>query len=364
MAGPPDLVELAAGAPSWNARVAAVRRVPEEYGLARHQAIYAEIAERIYVPSLTPDFGYVHWREEYELEPMETVYRIAETATGRFANVAPADLAHLIREQPATLRVFRVMLGLTTGEFAEATGMVTTRATGKATIGKIESGTIPRTSVAEACAAVIDQMMRGLLFPRGVPPLHSKIEKTDTASGWESVRRYAREGVPLPVLLHQRLYGGAFRQLLDATSSLRGDVLEEPVEALFRADGIPYIRTGAHNQAEIERRFGVTVRPAPDFVVFDDRTDVLRALFECKGANDGGTARDKAARFAHLRTEASRLGGVPLFAILGGIGWRRANDALGPVVRATDGRVFTIATLSAMLTVEPLPDLHGRVARV
>ena len=94
MAGPPDLVELAAGAPSWNARVAAVRRVPEEYGLARHPAIYAEIAERIYVPSLTPDFGYVHWREEYELEPMETAYRIAETATGRFANVTPADLAH------------------------------------------------------------------------------------------------------------------------------------------------------------------------------------------------------------------------------------------------------------------------------
>jgi len=77
VAGPPDLVELAAGARSWNVRVAAVRRVPEEYGLARHQAIYAEIAERVYVQSLTPDFGYVHWREEYELEPLVTAYRIA-----------------------------------------------------------------------------------------------------------------------------------------------------------------------------------------------------------------------------------------------------------------------------------------------
>ena len=344
--------------------MAAVRRVPEEYGLARHQAIYAEIAERVYVPSLTPDFGYVHWREEYELEPLVTAYRIAETATGRFANVTPADLTHLLREQPTTLRVFRLMLGLTTGEFAEATGMVALSVTGKGTIANIETGTIPTAAVAAACAAVIDQMMRGLLFPPGVPPLRSKVEKTDTADGWDSVRQYARDGVPLPVLLHQRLYGGAFRQLLDATSSLRGDVLEEPVEALFRADGIPYIRTGAHNQVEIERRFGLSVRPAPDFVVYDNRTDELRAMLECKGANDGGTARDKAARFGNLRGEANRLGGVPLFAILGGIGWRRTNDALGPVVRATDGRVFTIATLPEMLTVEPLPGLHGRVPPV
>ena len=109
----------------------------------------------------------------------------------------------------------------------------------------------------------------------------------------------------------------------------------------------------------IEKRFGVTVKPAPDFVVYDTRTDDLRAMLECKGANDGGTARDKAARFGNLRTEANRLGGVPLFAVLGGIGWRRTSDALGPVVKATDGRVFTIATLPEMLTVEPFPGLMG-----
>ena len=60
--------------------------------------------------------------------------------------------------------------------------------------------------------------------------------------------------------------------------------------------------------------------------------------------------------------EASRLGGIPVFAMLGGVGWRRANDALGPVVRDTDGRVFTLATLPEMLTVEPMPGLCGRLA--
>ena len=86
---------------------------------------------------------------------------------------------------------------------------------------------------------------------------------------------------------------------------------------------------------------------------------LLRALLECKGANDGGTARDKAARFRALRTEAMRLGGVPLFAVLAGLGWTRTTDALGPVVRDTDGRTFTIPTLQQMLTVQPFPTIAG-----
>jgi hypothetical protein len=84
-------------------------------------------------------------------------------------------------------------------------------------------------------------------------------------------------------------------------------------------------------------------------------------MLECKGANDGGTARDKALRFARLREESIRLGGIPLLAVLGGLGWTRVNDTLGPVVRDCDGRVFTIATLPEMLTVQPFPSLIGLV---
>jgi hypothetical protein len=50
---------------------------------------------------------------------------------------------------------------------------------------------------------------------------------------------------------------------------------------------------------------------------------------------------------------------VPVFALLGGIGWRRTVDALGPVVRDTNGRVFTLATIRELLDVEPFPPLHG-----
>lgn len=172
------------------------------------------------------------------------------------------------------------------------------------------------------------------------------------------MRAYASGGVPFPVFLHQRHYGGAFRQLLDATSTQRGDLLEDAVEQLFDEHRIQAVRTGSHNQDEIAARFGVTVKPAPDFVVFD-ANGTLRALLECKGANDGGTARDKAARFRALRAESTRLGGVPLFAVLAGLGWQRTNDALGPVVRDTDGRVFFLPNLREMVTVAPFPDLVG-----
>ncbi len=199
--------------------------------------------------------------------------------------------------------------------------------------------------------------MDGELFGKAPPGLRSKQDKPDTAHGWNSVRDFAAGGVPLKIFLHQRHYGGAFRQVLDATSARRGDLIEDAVEALFIEHGLSFIRTGSHNQADIAERFEVHVTPAPDFVVFDPRDDSLKAMLECKGTNNGGTARDKALRFNRLRDESVRLGGVPLIAVLSGIGWTRINDALGPVVRDTDGRVFTLSTLNSMLQLAPFPSL-------
>lgn len=54
-----------------------------------------------------------------------------------------------------------------------------------------------------------------------------------------------------------------------------------------------------------------------------------------------------------LQTAGQALGGVPVFALLGGLGW----DALGPVIQACDGRVFTLSTVRSMFEVELLPGL-------
>lgn len=347
-------------ATDWNARVALIRRIPEDFGKARHRDVYSLIARRVYVPHLAPDFAYVHWRPEYELGPVEQAYQLAHEATAGFTVTDVATLEAALFSYPASLLVFRLLLGLTAPELAAATEIVAERhgiePLSVSRVKGLETGSSASHAAARCCALVIDEGMRGELFGAPAGAVQPKIHKPDTVEGWPTVQRYASEGVPLPVLLHQRHYGGAFRQLLDATSSKRGDLLEDAVEELFRSNGIRYIRTGSHNQEEIARRFSVTVQPAPDFVVYD-ASETLRALFECKVANDGGTARDKAARYSVLQAEANRLGGTPLFAVLAGLGWKRTADALGPVVQHTDGRVFTLPTLNEILTLQPFPSL-------
>lgn len=350
---------------SWPNRIALIRTVPEKFGTAQHADIYASIAALVYAPKLAPDFGYIHWRDQYELATIERAYSAAHRLTDGFRLVDFDSLVSTITTSPETLRIFRLLLGFTPPEFAAAIQIVALRdelaPVSTSRIKAMEDGSPAKPATVQVCAATIDAGMSRTLFPPGTAKVRSKLDKPDTVAGWGSVRKYAGEGVPFPVYLHQRHYGGAFRQLLDSTSTARGDVLEDAVEELLTVSRVPFIRTGSDNQEEISRRFGVTVKPAPDFAMHD-ASGTLRAILECKGANDGGTARDKAARFRSLRSEAMRLGGVPVFAVLSGLGWRRTKDALGPVIRDTDGRVFTIATLEEMMTVDPLPQLRSDIA--
>ena len=55
--------------------------------------------------------------------------------------------------------------------------------------------------------------------------------------------------------------------------------------------------------------------------------------------------------------ESKTVNGVPLIAVVGGLGWTRVNDTLGPVVRDCDGRVFSVSNLDEMLAVAPFPSL-------
>ena len=368
-----ETIQAIVDAENWSQRIAQIRLVPHRHGINDHMEIYAAAARDLYLPHLAPDFAYIHEASFYDTPHFFAAYDAAARLTEGFTRVTEDDIAAALRDCPPTLLVFRTLLGLTKDEFSHSTllavaatdlpelsaGQVDAMERGDATaILELRGAALERQRIrAEAAAKTIAAVMDGDLF--GDPPagLRTKQQKPDTADGWTSVQNYAANGVPLKVLLHQRHYGGAFRQVLDATSTQRGDLIEDAVQSLFTAHGVSFIRTGSHNQADVAARFEVRVTPAPDFVVFDPADGSLKALLECKGTNNGGTARDKALRFARLKTEAMRLNGVPLFAVLGGIGWARINDALGPVVRDTDGRVFTLATLNSMLEVAPFPGL-------
>jgi hypothetical protein len=368
-----ETVQAILDAETWAQRIAQIRLVPQRHGTGEHVAIFAEVARRLYVPYLAPDFAFIHEAPFYDRDHFFAAYDVADALTERFSRVDEAGIAATISRCPTTLLVFRTLLGLTKNEFAHSTVIATAglelEPLSGSQIDNLEKSTVaidaPMTTGArktleiksEAAAVTISAAMEGRLFGPPPPGHRNKQSKPDTERGWEGVRDYAENKVPFEVFLHQRHYGGAFRQVLDAASSRRGDLIENAVESLFLAAGVSFIRTGSHNQGDIERQFEITVAPAPDFVVFDPYDNSLKAMLECKGANDGGTARDKALRFRTLRAESIRLGGVPLFAVLGGIGWARINDALGPVVRDTDGRVFTLSTLQKMMEVAPFPQL-------
>ena len=362
MASIEKTVEDICSASTFDARIAEIRKIPGKHGTDDRPAIFAQVARELYVPDLTPDFAYIHQLDFYDEPHFQRSYEAASKGTAGFTLTDEATLATCLRESPESLLTFRVIVGLTRDEFAHATKMVDPAAglTGGVVDGVERRGTALTQARAELLAKTLTEIMDGSLFGGASGDVHTKQDiKADTASGWSSVEHFATQGVPYWRYLHQRHFGGAFRQLLDATSTKRGDIIEDAVEALFATNGVPFLRTGAHNQGDIADRFGLEVRPAPDFVLFDAASDTLMAILECKGANDGGTARDKALRFAKLKAESMRLGGVPGMAVLGGIGWQRVNDTLGPVVADTDGRVFTMSTLNQMLTVAPLPQLVG-----
>lgn len=356
-----ETIERVVEAAGWNQRVAQIRLIPQHHGTGEHAQIFAEIARVLYLPHLAPDFAYIHEAPFYEQGYFLGAYDAAHRATRGFADVSEDDLTKALQSDPRTLLVFRTILGLTRDEFAQSTTLaakpVGLRPLTPAKVDSMERhGSATDADQARVAAKTLAQVVEGSLF--GAPPtgLVSKQAKPDTRQGWASVQKYAAAGVPFALYLHQRHYGGAFRQVLDATSTQRGNLIEDAVEALFKRHRIPFLRTGSSNQAEIAARFEVRVTPAPDFVAFDSAGS-LKAILECKGTNNGGTARDKALRFERLHDESIRLGGIPLIAVLGGMGWTRVNDALGPVVRDTEGRVFTLSTLDSMMRVNPFPAL-------
>ena len=164
-----EVVESVAAAPSWDARIAVIRRIPETFGTGQQAAVYSAIASRIYSPSIEPDFAYVHWRDDYELAPIEDAYRKAYSATAGFTAVTRHALQQAIISHPESLRVFRLLLGLIVAEFAEACSMIADQfqltPVGKGTIKSIESGRRCTDKRAITCATVIDLAMSGELFP-------------------------------------------------------------------------------------------------------------------------------------------------------------------------------------------------------
>lgn len=208
-------------AETWTQRVQQIRLVPQRHGTCEHGAIYAAVARELYMPYLAPDFAYIHEAPFYELPAFLSAFEETHRLTDGFTRTTEAALAEVLFRCPAALLVLRTLLGLTKEEFAHSSLLAAEPADlsplSSSQVDNMERFAItgePRQLAPAAAARAAQQaavaartitaIMAEELFGETPPGLRSKQDKPDTANGWDSVRDFAANGVPLGVFLHQR----------------------------------------------------------------------------------------------------------------------------------------------------------------
>ena len=220
---------MIAGAGNWDARVAMIRRIPEAFGTAEHADVYAAIARHVYVPKLTPEFAYVDWRDEYELSALAARVRIGTREDPRISRRNSRAACAIDRRGAETLRIFRLLLGLTGAEFSEASLLVgeelnflpfpRVRSRMEKSAGRISAGcSCDLHSRRSSFGRVRDAISKGKGHRcRARQNSKSRIPHAAGKAFLSSNQRRSLGWISSPTALWR-----AFRQLLDPTSGNRG----------------------------------------------------------------------------------------------------------------------------------------------
>lgn len=282
----------------------------------------------------------------------EKGYQTLKRATKAFTKVSASTVEAAYAEAPIALIVFRAILGLSPPEWAylasEATGTPITQGAARNIDREIRSAplvprTLGQTKAAERVRAMISAGVQALQAGAGKPPaaiLH-RLEKADTREGLLSLRPLADLGVPYPVLLYERFLGRPFASHRDAVSERVGEVVEAAVKDVLTAAKVSFRET-----KRAERIHGFD--QAPDFIIPDEFAPA--AVIEAKLTEDDGTARDKVTRVQRLRTLRDETGQTyDVIACIAGRGFQQRRQDMRRLLKATDGKVFTLATLEHLV---------------
>lgn len=291
----------------------------------------------------------------------QQAYEVLKRCTVGFTAIEPGHVMNALQEEALAFIVVRAMLGFTPPElayFASQESEITVSQSFARTLDRqirtkeqvfraMTSKKQDRVTAMVAAACLL--LNRG---PSQIPPetIH-RLDKADTRTGADGIRHVANEGIPYSMLLYERFLGRPFATHRDSISELVGQVMEDAVEAQLRHAGISYRLT---KRAERIEGFD----QAPDFIVPDEWSPQI--VIEAKVAEDDGTARDKVTRIQHL-AELSRqreVQGQPRFhviACIDGRGFGVRREDMRKLLEATQGKVFTFATLNRLVE---STDLH------
>jgi len=282
----------------------------------------------------------------------ERGYQALKRATGDFEKVTTATVEAAVAEAPIAFVVFRTILGFTPPEWAyittENTGLVVDQGASRSIDRKMRM----RPLIARPLGTTLtDQRIRAMIqagvdiliagAKTDVPTLLHRLDKADTKEGLKSVEAVADLGVPYPVLLYDRFLGRPFASHRDSVSELVGEVVEAAIKDVLTDAKVSFRDT---KRAEKITGFDQT----PDFIIPDEFNPV--ALIEAKLTEDDGTARDKVSRVQRLRTLRDEAGhDYDVIACIAGRGFKVRREDMRRLLQATDGKVFTLATMHLLI---------------
>lgn len=313
---------------------------------------YADISPEVLTLPKGPNF--------VEYSRFQEAYESLKGATSGFSVVSRSTFLDALQEDGLSLIVLRTILGLAPREWSSlakgSVGVEVDQNFARNLEHKVKQdknyfrGAL---SSARASArrdrvlAMVDVAVQYLAEPRIVKSADTihRLDKVDTAEGLASLRTSAEIHVPYAMVLYERYLGRPFASHRDAVSELVGELMENPVEKVLADAGITYRKT---NRAEKIPGFD----QAPDFMIPDEHAP--RVIIEAKIASDDGTARDKFTRLVHLAEIRDRLRkeGKPPFqvvACIDGVGFSVRREDMRRLLRAYEGKVFTLATLDQMV---------------
>lgn len=292
-----------------------------------------------------------------EYQEFQIAYEDLKSKTAAFSDLTAERVWSSLQENALSFLVLRTILGTSPPEWAD--------------LAKSDLGAdIPQNAVRDIdskCRAdssffrtlsvngVTFQRVKALVsvaityITRGAPSASEdtvhRLRKVDTRSGLGSLRHAATHHVPYAVLLYERYLGRPFASHRDSVSELVGDVMESAIEERLSRAMITYRKT---KRAERVPGF----EQAPDFFVPDEFSPAV--IIEAKITGDDGTARDKVTRIeklATIRDHKIQQGERPfeVIACIDGRGFGVRREDMKRMLLRTEGKVFTLSTLDALI---------------
>jgi len=293
----------------------------------------------------------------------ERGYQSLKKATDAFAKVTVATVEAAVSEAPIAFVVFRAILGFTPPEWAYVTTEMTSVEVDQGAARSIDRNVRVNALTPRAFGVTLtDQRMRAMIeagvstlatgVNTAVPTILHRLDKVDTKEGIKSIQPIADLGTPYPVLLYERFLGRPFASHRDSVSGLVGEVVEGAIKDVLTAAKVSFRET---KRAERIEGFD----QAPDFIIPDEFHPV--ALIEAKLSEDDGTARDKVARVQRLRTLRDQAGhDYDVIACIAGRGFKVRREDMRRLLQATDGKVFTLATMHLLIDQTRIREYRSR----